>query len=229
MLYYGIGVIEQAQREYNSMGQYQQWLHHREIEQQLEITQAELEQRLRALQERDATLGLAAWCAENPIIEALVAIDTWQSQGQATAVPVEAIKTNEMPLVKKDACASSLDTTAAHGARAGAVAEKENGSHEAPDVLSPALLAWGNLPNFDSPTSSDTTEPQLELPWWLRNITAPTYPSSVNGPVDPESIRTNRLVQRWLERWGRLPQARPEAQLSDQLSSSQYESGDEPQ
>lgn len=45
------------------------------------------------------------------------------------------------------------------------------------------------------------TEPRMELPWWLRNAAL----LNANGPIDQESIRTNRLIQRWIERWGRHP------------------------
>lgn len=52
---------------------------------------------------------------------------------------------------------------------------------------------------FDQHTATD---PQIELPWWLHNL---TNVSNGNGPIDQESSRTNRLVQRWLERWGKHP------------------------
>lgn len=52
------------------------------------------------------------------------------------------------------------------------------------------------------------TEPQVALPWWIRNAGV----LNPNGPVDQESARTNRLVQRWIERWGRhpIPPAQPQ-------------------
>src|SRR6202023_972506 len=46
------------------------------------------------------------------------------------------------------------------------------------------------------------TDPQLELPWWLRKITITSGDDDTSKPIDQESIRTNRLVQRWVERWG---------------------------
>lgn len=51
------------------------------------------------------------------------------------------------------------------------------------------------------------TQPQIELPWWLRNIALAASIDRTNrtGPLDPETLRTNRLVQRWLERWGQRP------------------------
>lgn len=65
-----------------------------------------------------------------------------------------------------------------------------------------ALLPEDMLSFIDEHT---LTDPQLELPWWLRNIAAASRAHQSNGPIDQESLRTNRLVQRWLERWGRQP------------------------
>jgi hypothetical protein len=49
----------------------------------------------------------------------------------------------------------------------------------------------------------EQTDPQLELPWWLRNITISSKDEQAGRPIDHNTIRTNRLVQRWIERWGR--------------------------
>ena len=49
------------------------------------------------------------------------------------------------------------------------------------------------------------TDPRLELPWWLHNIAVASRANNSNGPIDQERIRTNRLIQRWLERWGYQP------------------------
>ncbi len=108
---------------------------------------------------------------------------------------------------------------------------------ESGDSISPALLSWGGLPNFElyeikepflvdnqSPSflnrpeiellpedmiaffdEHEQTDPQLELPWWLRNITVSSKGEQAGRPIDHNSIRTNRLVQRWIERWGRQP------------------------
>jgi hypothetical protein len=60
-----------------------------------------------------------------------------------------------------------------------------------------ALLPEDMVAFFDQ---HSTTDPQIELPWWLHNL---TNGSNGSGPIDQESFRTNRLVQRWLERWGK--------------------------
>jgi len=52
---------------------------------------------------------------------------------------------------------------------------------------------------FDQQTP---TEARIELPHWFRNLTSA---SGSNGPIDQESVRNNRLVQRWIERWRKQP------------------------
>ena len=54
------------------------------------------------------------------------------------------------------------------------------------------------------------TEPRMELPVWLRNAAL----HNANGPIDQETMRTNRLIQRWIERWGhqREQELHPDAQ-----------------
>nr|MBA2680308.1 hypothetical protein [Ktedonobacteraceae bacterium] len=49
------------------------------------------------------------------------------------------------------------------------------------------------------------TDTPVMLPPWLHNISVSSGKNRRVGPIDQEAIRTNRLVQRWLERWGRIP------------------------
>jgi hypothetical protein len=46
---------------------------------------------------------------------------------------------------------------------------------------------------------------QLEIPAWLHHLTVASGKDHHPTPIDQASVRTNRLVQRWLERWGRTP------------------------
>ncbi|MBE3557916.1 MAG: hypothetical protein IMW89_01655 [Ktedonobacteraceae bacterium] len=55
--------------------------------------------------------------------------------------------------------------------------------------------------------------PQLTLPPWLRNA----FPAS-QGPTDQQSVRTNKLVQRWIERWGQRESQQPEQPEQDRSS-----------
>jgi hypothetical protein len=59
------------------------------------------------------------------------------------------------------------------------------------------------------------TEPQLKLPWWLRPATSEATAQGVAdmpASTDLERIRTNKLVQRWMERRKRLSPQTSEAQ-----------------
>jgi hypothetical protein len=103
------------------------------------------------------------------------------------------------------------------------------------ETISAALMSRGRLPNFGPPESQQAssvieqhgeaaiphpeivllpedmqaffdehsqTDPQHEIPWWLRNV--------VPG-ASAESMRTNRLVQRWIERRRQLSPQPPDA------------------
>jgi hypothetical protein len=190
------------------MGQYQQWLHYQEIDRQLQRQLETLEARLVELQDRLQLLEQEqqeqlAFLADNPIIQALAArLNSHDIPPKSTIKNTEFLQSAE------------------------------------PGVsISPALLAWGGLPNFglqeieesestpgvekDLPSVNHPeiellpedmmaffegyaqTDPRLEIPWWLRDITTSTSNMHENQPTDLQSIRTNHLVERWIERWGR--------------------------
>ena len=194
------------------MGQYQQWLYHQEINKRLGTQVGALEAELAELRECLARLGQqleVASFTDNPITQALVAYLSSQPDPPQS---------------------NTSYTLGIHNSL-------EPGSSEPGDSLSPALLSWGGLPNFElyeiqepflvdnqSPSfinrpevellpedmiaffdEHEHTDPQIELPWWLRNITVSSKDEQAGRPIDHNSIRTNRLVQRWIERWGRQP------------------------
>ncbi len=238
------------------MGQYQQWLHHRDAEQQLQIIQETLVQELSGLEERATMLEQAYSYADNPLIEALAS--SQQQHEQATPRSFEANGTS-----LAYSYPSPTETAANNGGRPQGSGENRRDYQATAEVMSPALQAWGNLPNFDAPTipkhpkpdplpsavpsdqalaaiphsemdllpddmvgffdAHTLTEPQIELPWWLRNAAASSSANPANGPVDPESIRTNRLVQRWLERWRRQSDQAQYPQSSPDQETNRYE------
>ena len=196
------------------MGQYQQWLHYQEIDRRLsteiEALEAELAQFQECLDRLEQQQDVVP-LTDNPIIQALVAhlsAHRIPPQRNARYIP----ETNS----------SSASDSQAPGSG---------------DSISPALLSWGGLPNFELyemkerfpvdeqalPLNNhpeiellpedmtafldghELTDPQLELPWWLRKITISSRDEQAGRPIDYKSIRTNRLVQRWIERWGRQP------------------------
>jgi len=204
------------------MGQYRQWLHYQEIDRhlrgQLEMLEAglvQLQDRLQPLeQEQQEQL---AFLADNPIIQALDArLNSHGSSPNSTA--------------KNAAFLQSAEPEAS---------------------ISPALLAWGGLPNFGphgiEESTSDLekallpvnhpeiellpedmivffegyaqTDPQLEVPWWLREITTSASDMDEDQPTDLQTMRINYLIHRWIERWGLQSPAR--------LKPAENEGGDE--
>ena len=197
------------------MGQYQQWLHYQEIDRRLRTQVEALEAELAQLQERLCLLEqqpeAAAPMVDNPIIQVLAAILNGH-----TVSP----NNNVYPTYESTTSSASV------------VLSSETG-----ESISPALLSWGGLPDFEAQEIKESfpavghklppvdhpeiellpedmlaffdgyaqTDPQLELPWWLRKITISSKDGQGNLPIDQDSIRTNRLVQRWIERWGRQP------------------------
>lgn len=210
------------------MGQYRQWLHYREVDQQLHSRLEQLTDELIQLQEQALHLDeTATACPENTIIQALArqqevrslhAPDTQESHPE----PTSSDKTLDNISLSSPLTDSATDAPV---------------SSEMPAIpISPTLFAWGHLPNFDSqkmqisPPDAQSQEsipptphpdrddllpqdmgsffdehgsatPQLKLPIWLEKAISSSTP--VQHPVDQQSVRTNRLIQRWVERWGR--------------------------
>ena len=197
------------------MGQYQQWLQYQEIDKrlstQVEALEAELAQFQECLDRLEQQQQDVVPLTDNPIIQALVA------HLSAHRIPPQS---NARYIHETNSSSASDSQSPGSG-----------------DSISPALLSWGGLPNFElneikEPYPVDEqalplinhpeiellpddmiaffdeherTDPQLELPWWLRNITISSRYEQAGRPIDHNSIRTNRLVQRWIERWGRQP------------------------
>jgi hypothetical protein len=244
------------------MGQYQQWLHYREVEQLLQAQLESLVKDLAQLQEQAQRLqqgvqlldhapepgptnGNVHLLTDNPILQVLAASMRAHSvpgpgSSRASRIPSPPPARPEKPV-------------------RGADVEKMNGisaaqANSTSETMSSALFGWSNLPNFgpqavpeeeaitnrraaqqqkqplpqiphtdivllpeDMVTFLDQhalTDPRIELPRWLRPITDAASANHPDTPVDQETIRTNRLVQRWIERWGRqsLPNSSPEGE-----------------
>jgi hypothetical protein len=192
------------------MGQYQQWLHYREVDQHLRQQLEALETELTQLQDQANLLEQICPHPDNQIIQALAA-NMQREDPTSNSLPPESILAMNPP-------------------------DALNAMNHIPQALSSSLQQWGTLldinslemqespQNAEGSSASSTphsemvllpedfidvydeqvqTQPQLELPWWLHNIMISTGSFERTNPIDQESIRTNRLVQRWLERWGR--------------------------
>lgn len=187
------------------MGQYQQWLHYQEIDRhlraQLETLESELAQQQSRLHILEKEQGQLALLPDNPVMQALGA----QLPG------------NNIPPKSATGQAGDTGLTQFGASTSPALLSREKLPHVGPqEIDDPAHDVENSLPSaghseiellpedmvafFDG---NAQTEPQLELPWWLRKIAISTNNAPGTRPIDQETIRTNRLVQRWIERWGR--------------------------
>jgi hypothetical protein len=192
------------------MGRYQQWLQYQEIHKHL-ISQVEaLEVELAKLHDCLDKLGQhheVASFTDNPIMQALMDHIPFQ------AVPLNSnsrytYETNNPPETGSDESGDSISLALRswgelpnfelYEIREPVLVDNQSPSffnHPEIELLPEDMIAF-----FDE---HEQTDPQLELPWWLRNITVSSKGEQAGRPIDHYSIRTNRLVQRWIERWAR--------------------------
>lgn len=196
------------------MGQYQQWLHYQQIDRRLQSTLDALEQELAEIKSQSTGSQQSDVLLDNPIISALSVCLAARFNGHA--LPPD-----------KGVASNSTRASEPYGQTSNGSAETISAAllhwGELPDFVSPQpqpqpAQQHEILPplSFDHPEidllpedmfaffeEHSQTDPQLELPWWLRKITITSGDDETGKPIDQESIRTNRLVQRWVERWGR--------------------------
>ena len=193
------------------MGQYQQWLHYQEIDRRLRATLDALEQELGQIESQSIGSPQTAIPFANPIISALSAHIATSSNGHAP------------PQDDTDTCNSGPTGQVSNGSSETISAALLHWG-ELPDFVPPGLRPsdqYEIVPSLsiDHPEiellpedmfaffeEHSQTDPQIELPWWLRKITIISKEDDTSKPIDQESIRTNRLVQRWVERWGHQSQ-----------------------
>ncbi|OLE06419.1 MAG: hypothetical protein AUG82_03460 [Ktedonobacter sp. 13_1_20CM_4_53_11] len=164
------------------MGQYQQWMHYREVDEQLQSQLETLERELAKFQD----------CAQS---------EAQLDQPSQDAVSPEMRSSEKLALENRLLTDNKLIRALADSFNGQLPAQAiEHANHPASNAM--ALLP-DDMSSFIDEHS--LTDPQVELPWWLRNVAVASSINYANGPIDQESIRTNRLVQRWLERWGQRP------------------------
>jgi len=218
------------------MGQYQEWLHHREVERALHNQINTLEDELAQLdQQIELLTQTTSLTDDNSIIQALLR----QQRLEQVVARNRSATDNQYEV-------SPANTPLARPVIEQSPEKKELvPSRATAGSVSPALLAWGSLPNFTqqvpralppAPTPAPRPEdellprdmttfvktynqnnPQFKLPWWLHSALAPDSENSStsaidspidsqSGPVDQQSNRTNQLVQRWFQRRQRFAQ-----------------------
>jgi hypothetical protein len=195
------------------MGQYQQWLHYQEIDKclstQVETLEAELAQLQERLDHLEQQQQEVVPLTDNPIIQALVA---HQSANHITPKSNARYmhETNDFSASDSSESGDSISPALlSWGGLPGFELHEIKEPLPVDDQAAPLvnhpeieLLPEDLITFFDG---HEQTDPRLELPWWLRNITISSKDEQAGRPIDHNSIRTNRLVQRWIERWGRQP------------------------
>ena len=198
------------------MGQYQQWLHYQHIDRRLRATLEALEQELVGFESQSSDYPPSAALLDNPIICALFAFLTASANDYAPARnnrdARNAIPASEIYGQTSNGSAESISAALLHRGELSSFGSRQPDPAQQHEIL--PLLSFDHpeielLPEdiFDYYEEHSQTDPQLELPWWLRNITITKGDDETGKPIDQESIRTNRLVQRWVERWGRQSQS----------------------
>jgi hypothetical protein len=194
------------------MGQYQQWLQYQEIHRHLSTQVETLEVELAKLQEcldrLDQQHEVTSFI-ENPIMQALVAHLPSQPIPPNNNVS-STLETLNPSVIGSDQSGDSISTALRSWGglpnfELYEIKEPFPVDHQSPSFLNHPeieLLPEDMIAFFDE---HEQTDPQLELPWWLRKITVSSKDQQAGRPIDHNSIRTNRLVQRWIERWGRQP------------------------
>lgn len=197
------------------MGQFQQWLHYQDIDRRLRNRIETLEAELAQLQERlnlfEQEQQERVPLTDNPIIQALAAnLNTHNVSPKSTTNYTNGSTTSPMSNLQSPEPGDSISPALLSWGGLPNFGPQEIeepfpvGEHALPPTNHPEieLLPEDMLAFFDGHA---LTDPQLELPWWLRNIAISPKDEQGSRPIDYNSIRTNRLVQRWIERWGRQP------------------------
>ncbi len=194
------------------MGQYQQWLQYQEIHKrlisQVEALEAELAQLQDCLDQLEQQHRIASF-TDNPILQALIAHLPLQ-----TATPNSNVRYSVEPNNPSQRGSEQFGATISPALRNWGGLP----NFEPYEIKEPLLADNHSLSSFNNSemellpedmiaflNEHEQTDPQLELPWWLRNITVSSKDEQTSRPIDHNTIRTNRLVQRWIERWGRQP------------------------
>lgn len=214
------------------MGKYQQWLHYRDVDLLLQEDLAQLEGEMVRLQTAMQELEPVDCLEQNPIITALATTLVKHEPAIALTALAE-LEQSSVEMPASSAITAPLNAITAPDEQSATEAPTISSalrswgdlpdfdaasSADKPDLVGAAfdqplpplphaeivLLPEDMNAFFDQHT---LTDPQLDLPWWLRTVVTDTNGNQVNGPIDPQSIRTNRLVQRWLERWSQPPQS----------------------
>ncbi len=218
------------------MGQYQQWLHYQEVDRRLRSTLEVLEIELARLESQldscflEQLMQQANPLATNSILSTLLTQKSASTNGH---IPSNN-EASSFSQTNEQEYAASHETLSPELLDRGGL--PDSGPQQIEQMGQMGQMGQADhfldLPPFPSASHPEIellpedmlalmdahaqTDPQVELPWWLRKITIASSDAESGRPIDQESIRTNRLVQRWVERWGRQSStAFPEEESED--------------
>ncbi len=189
------------------MGQYRQWLHYRHIDQQLQSQKEQLALALVHLQEHISDLDAHPLAADNCVIQALTLYTKTLSMPSETLVDKQAIANEyvQQPEIISQALFEhnrlpDLDSQQGKDIHETVLPKRPTNMYTPLPPISHKVIDLVPEDVSEFPDEHAPTEPQIALPWWLHKAALSTTQSN---SLDAQSVRTNRLVQRWLERWGR--------------------------
>ncbi len=203
------------------MGRYQRWLHHQEIDQQLHTQLHHLEVELAHLQgqTRMDSSSENTISKENQLVIALMAsmhahtLPELSFEAQSPP-PTSSTSASAQPHLLRAALSAlppwaqppehksrylKADTVRLTQQAASADTQYEASEPSLPHE-EPALQVEDMPPYL---AAQLPTEPQRELPRWLQTLIETSLHNNQGiGLLNAESLRSNRLFQRWSERWG---------------------------
>ncbi len=203
------------------MGQYRQWLHYRQVNQQLHTLKAHLSTELLRIHEQNQ-LDVPPLDDNNYVLQALLLY----AKASAPTFPVEYHLENshvQQPEMLSQALFErsrlpNLEPLFTNPVQEPPLPKQSTNSYAPlPPIPHQSYVAEAGTPL----SGQQQTEPQVALPWWLRKAAL----SAPGNGLDEQNIRTNRLVQRWLERWGRQEDETPQVPNSNGHQTATPEEG----
>ncbi|HEV2660690.1 MAG TPA: hypothetical protein VGU68_08790 [Ktedonobacteraceae bacterium] len=156
------------------MGQYQQWLYHREVEQQLQARLEQLLHEMQILQEQAVQLEEGAACSANPILQAIALQQSFGALFASKQAPESQVTPSTPHLevaVAPEDMAAFIDmhaptTPRLHAARLVPQSEEKAPSEQevqADDRMNYSIQRWRERWGRQTATVSQSTTDQQEL------------------------------------------------------------------
>jgi hypothetical protein len=191
------------------MGQYREWLSYRDIDQKLQEQIAQLEQEVEQLQKQAQELSEQSQPGNNFIVQAIDRLLHPFSSGRALA------SHNTLALQEQE---SGLES--ASESKKGSLVPPRPSYHHKPSPL----FSMSLLPDLDIMPREPSLKPTMLEPLAPAPVEQPTekitpvkrrtplppqlflpYQQPADWPRDQQSMRTNQIIERWIERWSRYP------------------------